>query len=58
MSYDLVVLGGGPAVESGQGDHDKDHDGQHDLCVAGYVVDQFIEMFADLVIDGSSVFHR
>lgn len=31
---------------------------KHDLCVAGYVVDQFIEMFADLVIDGSSVFHR
>ena len=28
------------------------------LSVTGYIVDQLIEMLADLVVDSSSVFHK
>ena len=40
-----------------QCDHNQDHNGQNDLSITGYIVDQLIEMLADPVINGSSVVH-
>lgn len=43
--------------KTGQCDHNQDHNGQNDLSITGYIVDQLIEMLADPVINGSSVVH-
>ena len=43
--------------ETGQGDNNKNYNGQNNFCITRYVIDQFIEMFADLMVDCGSVIH-